>query len=81
MSDELTERVVHGLTIRIDRTLCVGFGDCVVEATEAFRLDEEGVVVFVEPERVARERVLRACDSCPVDAITVTDAEGRQLVP
>jgi ferredoxin len=79
--DELTERVVHGLVVRIDRTLCVGFGDCVEEAGEAFRLDEEGIVVFVDPERVTRERVLRACDACPVDALTVTDAEGRQLVP
>ena len=79
--DELTERVVHGLVVRIDRTLCVGFGDCVDEAGEAFRLDEEGIVVFVDPERVTRERVLRACDACPVDALTVTDAEGRQLVP
>ncbi|HEX6060060.1 MAG TPA: ferredoxin [Gemmatimonadaceae bacterium] len=79
--DELTERVVHGLTVRIDRTLCVGFGDCVEEAGAAFRLDDEGVVVFVDPERVSRERVLRACDACPVDALTVTDAEGRQLVP
>lgn len=79
--DELTERVVHGLSISIDRSLCVGFGDCVDEAVEAFRLDEEGIVVFVDPERVARECILRACDACPVDAITVTDAEGRQLVP
>ena len=81
MSDAVTERIVHGLTIRIDRGLCVGFGDCVDEAVEAFRLDEEGVVVFVEPERVGREQVLRACDACPVDAISVLDAEGRQLVP
>lgn len=79
--DELTEREVHGLVVRIDRTLCVGFGDCVEEAGEAFRLDEEGIVVFVDPARVTRERVLRACDACPVDALTVTDAEGRQLVP
>ncbi len=79
--DELTERVVHGLTIRIDRTLCVGFGDCVDEAVEAFRLDEDGIVVFVDPERVVRERILRACDACPVDAITVTSADGSQLVP
>jgi len=37
--------------------------------------------VFVAPEVVERERLLRACDACPVDAITVWDAEGRQLVP
>jgi ferredoxin len=74
-------QVVHGLRVRIDRTLCVGFGDCISEAPEAFRLDNDGVAVFVEPEKVLRERLLHACDACPVDAITVTDAEGRQLVP
>jgi ferredoxin len=75
------EREVHGLRVRIDRTLCVGFGDCVTEAPEAFVLDDAGTAVFVRPEDVERERLLRACDACPVDAITVWDAEGKQLVP
>jgi len=75
------ERVVHGLRIRIDRTTCVGFGDCVKAAPEGFKLDEDSVAVFVQPESVERERLLQACDACPVDAITVWDAEGRQLVP
>jgi len=30
---------------------------------------------------VERERLLRACDACPVDAITVWDEAGRQIVP
>jgi ferredoxin len=81
VSDSPVERTVHGLTVRIDRTLCVGFGDCIDEAAEAFRLDDEGIVVFAEPERVARDRILSACDACPVDAITVTGEDGRQLVP
>lgn len=72
---------VHGLRVRIDRSLCVGFGDCVTEASDAFRLDEEGIAVFVDPERVDRERLLSACDACPVDAITVWDATGQQVVP
>ena len=80
MSD-YEERTVGDLRVRIDRTLCVGFGDCVTEATEAFVLDESGVAVFVKPEDVDRERLLRACDLCPVDAITVWDGEGSQLVP
>ena len=80
MSDA-DERVVSGLRVRIDRTLCVGFGDCITEAPEAFVLDESGTAVFVEPEIVERERLLRACDACPVDAITVWDGEGNQLVP
>jgi ferredoxin len=76
-----TERRANGLCIRIDRTLCVGFGDCVGAAPEAFALDAEQVVVFVAPERVTREQLMAACASCPVDALTVHDDAGRQLVP
>jgi len=75
------ERLVGGLRVRIDRTLCVGFGDCVKEAPEGFKLDEEGVAVFVAPDAVARDRLLHACDACPVDAISVWDEDGKQLVP
>jgi ferredoxin len=77
----LSERAVHGLRIVIDRDQCVGFGDCVKEAPEGFKLDEETVAVFVAPEAVERERLLRACDACPVDAITVYDESGAQIVP
>lgn len=80
MSD-FEERIVGGLRARIDRTLCVGFGDCVTEAAEAFVLDDSGTAIFVKPEQVDRERFLRACDVCPVDAITVWDENGAQLVP
>lgn len=80
MSD-FEERTVGDLRIRIDRTLCVGFGDCITEAPTAFVLDESGTAVFVTPEQVERERLLKACDLCPVDAITVWDANGGQLVP
>jgi ferredoxin len=59
----------------------VGFGDCIDVAPEAFQLDEENIVIFVDPARVDRERLLRACDACPVDAITVWDENGEQLVP
>ena len=79
MSDE--ERDIAGLRVRIDRTLCVGFGDCVTEAPQAFRLDDDNVAVFTTPELVAREALLRACDACPVDAITVWDERGAQIVP
>lgn len=81
MRPDTDETVVHSLRVVIDRSLCVGFGDCVTEAPEAFTLDDEGVAVFVAPERVERERLLRACESCPVDAITVWDEQGLQIVP
>jgi ferredoxin len=78
---DFDERIVGGLRVRIDRTLCVGFGDCVKESPEAFVLDEENVVVFAAPDSVAREALLRACASCPVDALTVWEEDGRQIVP
>lgn len=80
VSDQ-TERVVGGLRVRIDRALCVGFGECVSAAPEAFALDGEDIVVFMKPEQVDRERLLKACDACPVDALTAWDETGRQLVP
>ena len=80
MSD-FEERAVGELRVRIDRTLCVGFGDCITDAPEAFALDESGVAVFVKPDAVERERFLRACDACPVDAITVWNENGSQIVP
>jgi ferredoxin len=80
MSDD-EERVVGDLRIRIDRGLCVGFGDCVTAAPGAFQLDDESIVIFVAPEAVDRAQLLEACRACPVDALTVWDEAGEQLVP
>lgn len=69
------------LRIRIDRTLCVGFADCVEAAPDGFLVAEDGIAVFVDPGRMHRASLVNACDVCPVDAITVWDAAGTQLVP
>jgi len=74
-------RVVGDHTITIDRLLCVGFGDCIDEAPLAFEFDDEDIAILAHPEKVDRECLLRACESCPVDAITVTDAAGLTIVP
>ena len=79
---EAEERMIAGLRVQIDRDLCVGFGDCVTEASEAFRLDEEDIAVFGSaPDSVERDQLLRACEVCPVDALTVWDTDGKQIVP
>ena len=80
MSD-IVDRQFEDLTVRIDRTLCVGFGDCVELAPDAFDLDDEDVAVFVESDVVDRDRLLKACDTCPVDALLVFTRDGRQIVP
>jgi len=78
--DEIEERVVGDLTIRIDRSICVGFGHCIDEAQEAFRLEDDNLVTFAEPERVTRDRLVAACEACPVGALSAVTASGEQLV-
>lgn len=79
-ADPRIEREVHGLRAVIDRDLCVGFGDCIEEAPEAFDLDEDGIAVFTGPEHASRARFVEACATCPVDAITVWE-DGVEIVP
>lgn len=79
--DPTVTRRVGDMTVTIDRLLCVGFGDCIEEAPRAFEFDDEGIAILTDPEDVERERLLRACEICPVDAITVVDGDGRQVVP
>lgn len=69
------------LIIHIDRTLCVGFGDCVDMAPVVFQLDDEDIAIFDLRGEITRDALLEACRSCPVDAITVWDEDHRQIVP
>jgi ferredoxin len=78
---EHDERQIGALRVRIDRTLCVGFGDCVTASPEAFVLGDDDVVIFLSPESVNPLQLVRACASCPVDALTAWDADGNLLAP
>ncbi len=76
------DRRIGSLTVRIDRSLCVGFGDCVTEAPEAFQLDDDEIAVFGQrADTVAKDKLLKACEACPVDALSVSDESGEQLIP
>ena len=78
---EFVDKTLTGLKIRIDRTLCVGFGDCVTEAPQVFDLDQEGIAEFIAGGGIARTQLIQACEVCPVDALTVWDEKGHQVVP
>lgn len=76
------EQTISGLTIRIDRTLCIGTGNCVAVAPEVFVLGDDQIVTFVDaPEDIDQDRLIEACAVCPVDALLAFDEEGNQLVP
>ena len=78
----MSERIIEGLRIHIDRDLCVSFGDCIEAAPGVFEFDEEEIAVFVgETGTITRAELIEACASCPVDALTAFDEEGEQLTP
>lgn len=73
--------MIAGLRVRIDRTLCVAFEDCVGVAPTVFRMDEDGIVTFIDGAAdVTRERLFAACEECPVDALSLFEATGERLV-
>jgi ferredoxin len=74
------ERKVGALTVRIDRTTCIGSANCTKIAPEVFALDEVGIVAFREPPaEVPPDVVVEACGVCPVDALAVFADDGRPL--
>jgi len=61
-----------GLRIRLDRTICDGFGICAKHAPEYFSLDDWGYASLVGDGTVPekdRHDVMRALMDCPVHAI------------
>ena len=78
---EFEERIIAGLTVRIDRSLCVGFGDCIDQASDTFAFDEQGIATFTDGAgTVPPERLIAACEACPVDALVVFE-DGAQIIP
>ena len=81
MSEHM-DRKISGVTVRIDRERCIGIGNCVKVAPEVFELDDGNVVAFREDAaEIERDRIIEACDVCPVDALIVHDEKGNQIVP
>ncbi|MGV0716869.1 ferredoxin [Mycolicibacterium sp. XJ662] len=61
-----------GLRIKLDRTLCDGFGICAKHAPDYFSLDDWGYASLIGDGTVPekdRDAVMRALLDCPVHAI------------
>ena len=64
------------IEVRVDRSLCIGSGDCVDTAPNVFQLDEEDKAVVVDPDGASVDEVIQAAGNCPVSAIFVVGEEG-----
>ncbi|GAC1395545.1 MAG: hypothetical protein NVS4B6_03570 [Mycobacterium sp.] len=71
------------MRIRLDRTVCDGFGQCAKHAAEYFSLDDWGYASLVgngEIPEQDQDAVMRALLDCPVHAI-VEMGEHRAAAP
>ncbi|WP_395310722.1 ferredoxin [Mycobacterium sp. AMU20-3851] len=67
------------MRIKLDRTLCDGFGICAKHAPEYFSLDDWGYACLEgngEVPEQDRDAVMRALLDCPVHAIIEIPAPG-----
>ena len=82
MPDDQQHKQIGDLTVIIERNQCIGSGNCTKVAPELFELDDSNIVTFAaQAGQIERERVIEACDVCPVDALVARDAAGRRIVP
>lgn len=83
MSDEdRRERRISGLTISIDRTVCIGSGSCERIAPEVFELDSGQIIDFLpDAPDIEPARLIEACRVCPVEALAAAGPDGEPLAP
>jgi ferredoxin len=64
------------IEVTVDRSLCIGSGDCVDTAPDVFQLDDEDKAVVVDPDGASVDDIIGAAGNCPVSAIFVVGEEG-----
>jgi len=80
--DDIVERKVSDLLVKIDRPGCIGSKNCINATPDLFELDDEQICSFKEnTEGILQENIVEACSVCPVSALFVYDLQGNQLVP
>ncbi len=68
--------------VEVIREKCIGAGSCEAIAFNVFKLDEQNIATVISQDGNTDEEKLLAAQSCPTNAIIVTDTEtGEQVWP
>lgn len=83
MSDDVRERKLGSVTLRILRDQCIGTGACSKVAPTVLAFDDQQIIDFVDspPDDVPRETLYEACEVCPVEALQLVDESGEIVAP
>jgi ferredoxin len=65
-----------GLRIEVDRETCIGSGNCAHHAPATFDLDDDLLVVVLDPNGDTPEKIRVAADGCPTRSITLVDDDA-----
>lgn len=80
--ENISEKKISGLKIIIDRDTCIATKNCIKTAPEVFELDEERICSFKKDLlEIEQERLIEACEVCPVGALYAYDESENQIVP
>jgi ferredoxin len=76
------EVVIGKYKVKVIRSKCIGAATCTAVASTTFTLDAENKAVINEGSTESEANILSAAQSCPTQAITITDTEtGKQIFP
>ncbi|GGK59661.1 MULTISPECIES: ferredoxin [Streptomyces aurantiacus group] len=66
--------------VTVDPRVCVRTGLCAASAPTEFKLDEQGQGRATSETLPASEEVLEVAESCPIEAISIVDADTEEVV-
>jgi ferredoxin len=70
------------MKIAVDRAKCISAANCIGIAKKTFKLDLQKKVVLLDPKAHDDGTLFEAAESCPTEAIVLTDEEsGEQVFP
>ena len=63
--------------IQIDRSSCMGSGNCSFWAPGVFDLDDEGIAVVLDATAMSDDKIVLAGQGCPTQAIAIFDGDTK----
>lgn len=74
--------LTNGWTVEVDHGICIGAAPCTAMAANSFALDDTGKAgILATIDQDDQETILNAARACPVAAIRIKDATGKQIFP